>query len=144
MDAQTWALSYLLEANRYPIAQVLPRLCTRKLWGVALTLEFIPIEPSVAMGSDAAESNAAIADVPDQIAATDRAHVAGLVANATARDAVDDLRDAPTTVCDASIRGLLRARELTPPGLARGHEDLDTVTRQGQAAQMLEQAALRG
>ena len=84
------------------------------------------------------------ADVHDQIADTDLPKAAGVMYDATALDATVDMLDAHATTCDASIHSLLRAGECASPGLASWPDDLDLVERQGQEAQIREQAATRG
>jgi hypothetical protein len=84
------------------------------------------------------------ANFHDQIADARLPKAVGVVDDTTALDAAVDVRDAHATARDAPIGGLLRPRERPAPRLLGGHHELDVVEREGQEAEILEQAAAHG
>jgi hypothetical protein len=78
------------------------------------------------------------ADCHDQVADARLSEAAGVVDHTTALDAAVDVRDADAATCHASIGGFLAAREGAAAGLAGGHDELDRVERERQAAQILD------
>jgi hypothetical protein len=102
-------------------------------------LEFIPIKPWVARASTARESYAAHSRLDARLS-----EAAGVVDNTAALDAAVDVLDAHAATGNASIGGLLAAREGSTAGLADWHDNLDLVERERQDAQILEQPTARG
>jgi hypothetical protein len=83
------------------------------------------------------------ADFHDQISDTRLPEAADVMDDAAALDAAVDVLDAHAPTGDAPIRGLLRACELPSSRLPGRHDDLHTVERERQEAQILEQVAPR-
>jgi hypothetical protein len=84
------------------------------------------------------------ADFHDQVADARLAEAAGVVDHTAALDAAVDVLDADAATCNASIGGVLAAREGSAAGLAGWHDELDLVERERQEAQILEQPTARG
>jgi hypothetical protein len=83
------------------------------------------------------------ADFHDQITDAGLPEAAGVVDDAAAFDAAVDMLDARTPAGNPPIRGFLLAREGPAPRLLRRHDQLHLVEREGQEAEILEQAAAR-
>ncbi len=82
------------------------------------------------------------ADFHDQIAEPRLPQAAGVVDNATARDAAVDVLDTDTAPGDAPMRRFLRPREGAASWLPRGHDDLHLVECERQEPEILEQPAI--
>jgi hypothetical protein len=83
------------------------------------------------------------ADFHDHIADADLPEAAGVMDEAAAFDAAVDMLDARTPAGDPPIHSFLLAREGPAPRLLRRHDQLHPVKREGQEAEILEQAAAR-
>jgi hypothetical protein len=84
------------------------------------------------------------ADFHHQVTDTGFPEAAAVVDDAAAFDAAVDRLDADTPAGNAPIGGFLRARAGPAPRLPRRHDDVDSVERERQEAQILEQPAARG
>ena len=84
------------------------------------------------------------ADFHDEIADACLPEAAGVMDDATALQTAVHVLDAYTPAGKASIRGLLRACEGTPPRLLGRYDHLDLRGRKRQQAQILEKPAARG
>ena len=84
------------------------------------------------------------ADLHEPIADARLPEAIGVVDEPTALAAVVDVLETHTTARDAPIGGFLRPWERPAPRLLRGHEELDVVEREGQAAEIVEPLAARG
>jgi hypothetical protein len=84
------------------------------------------------------------AEFHDQIADADLPEAIGVMDDAAALDATVDVLDPDPATGDAPIGPVLGAREGPTPWLLGGHDDLDVVACEGQAAEILEQPAPRG
>ena len=84
------------------------------------------------------------ADFHDQIADADLPEAIGVMDDAAALDATVDVLDPDPATGDAPMGPFLGAREGPTPWLLGGHDDLDVVECDGQAAEILEQPAPRG
>ena len=80
----------------------------------------------------------------DQISNAGLPEAVGVVADAAALDAAVDVLEAHTPAGDPPMRGFRRAREGPAPRLLRRHHHLHLVEREGQEAEILDQAAPRG